>query len=199
MGFKLKIHADEIVSLGGAELAGELHATSADHLLHASDEGIRAMADNGVVSTLLPTTAFCLKEPFARAREMIDAGCAVALATDFNPGSGFTFSVPLMIGLAVIYMKMTAEEAITALTLNGAAALDRADRIGSLEPGKQADLVILQYPSYKFLPYHTGINIVETVIKKEKLWSGKGKTGDCGRSSSPRLFFTGNLYYNRAD
>ena len=169
MGFKLKIHADEIVSLGGAELAGELHATSADHLLHASDEGIRAMADNGVVSTLLPTTAFCLKEPFARAREMIDAGCAVALATDFNPGSGFTFSVPLMIGLTVIYMKMTAEEAITALTLNGAAALDRADRIGSLEPGKQADLVILQYPSYKFLPYHTGINIVETVIKKGKV------------------------------
>ena len=94
MGFKLKIHADEIVSLGGAELAGELHATSADHLLHASDAGIRAMADNGVVSTLLPTTAFCLKEPFARAREMIDFGCAVALATDFNPGSGFTFSVP---------------------------------------------------------------------------------------------------------
>ena len=164
MGFKLKIHADEIVSLGGAELAGELHATSADHLLHASDAGIRAMADNGV-----DTTAFCLKEPFARAREMIDAGCAVALATDFNPGSGFTFSVPLMIGLAVIYMKMSAEEAITALTLNGAAALDRADRIGSLEPGKQADLVILQYPSYKFLPYHTGVNIVETVIKKGKV------------------------------
>lgn len=169
MGFKLKIHADEIVSLGGAELAAELHATSADHLLHASDAGIKAMAESGVVSTLLPTTAFCLKEPFARAREMIDAGCAVALATDFNPGSGFTFSVPLMIGLAVIYMKMTAEEAITALTLNGAAAVDRADRIGSLEPGKQADLVILQYPSYKFLPYHTGINIVETVVKNGKV------------------------------
>lgn len=169
MGFKLKIHADEIVSLGGAELAGELHATSADHLLHASDAGIKAMAENGIVSTLLPTTAFCLKEPFARAREMIDAGCAVALATDFNPGSGFTFSVPLMIGLAVIYMGMSAEEAITALTLNGAAAVDRADRIGSLEAGKQADLVILQYPSYKFLPYHTGVNIVETVVKNGKV------------------------------
>lgn len=172
MGFKLKIHADEIVSLGGSELAGELHAVSADHLLHASDAGIKAMADNGVVSTLLPTTAFCLKEPFARAREMIDSGCAVALATDFNPGSGFTFSVPLMIGLAVIYMKMSAEEAITALTLNGAAAVDRADRIGSLEAGKQADMVILQYPSYKFLPYHTGINIVEKVIKKGQLVRG---------------------------
>lgn len=172
MGFKLKIHADEIVSLGGAELAAELHATSADHLLHASDAGIQAMAKSGVVSTLLPTTAFCLKEPFARAREMIDKGCAVALATDFNPGSGFTFSVPLMIGLAVIYMKMTAEEAITALTLNGAAAVDRADRIGSLEVGKQADVVILYYPSYKFLPYHTGINIVDTVIKKGKVVVG---------------------------
>lgn len=172
MGFKLKIHADEIVSLGGSELAGELHAVSADHLLHASDAGIKAMAENGVVSTLLPTTAFCLKEPFARAREMIDSGCAVALATDFNPGSGFTFSVPLMIGLAVIYMKMSAEEAITALTLNGAAAVDRADRIGSLEVGKQADMVLLQYPSYKFLPYHTGINIVEKVIKKGKLVRG---------------------------
>lgn len=169
MGFKLKIHADEIVSLGGSELAAELHATSADHLLHASDAGIRAMAENGVVSTLLPTTAFCLREPFARAREMIDTGCAVALATDFNPGSGFTFSVPLMIGLAVIYMHMSAEETITALTLNGAAAVDRADRIGTIEEGKQADLVILQYPSYKFLPYHTGVNIVEKVIKKGKL------------------------------
>ena len=172
MGFKLKIHADEIVSLGGSELAGELHATSADHLLHASDAGIRAMAENKVVSTLLPTTAFCLREPFARAREMIDAGCAVALATDFNPGSGFTFSVPLMIGLAVIYMHMSAEEAITALTLNGAAAVDRADRIGTIEPGKQADIVILHYPSYKFLPYHTGINIVEKVIKKGELVVG---------------------------
>lgn len=169
MGFKLKIHADEIVSLGGSELAGELKATSADHLLHASDAGIKAMAESGVVSTLLPTTAFCLREPFARAREMIDAGCAVALATDFNPGSGFTFSVPLMLGLAVIYMHMTAEEAITALTLNGAAAVGRADRIGSIEVGKQADLTILQYPSYKFLPYHTGVNIVEKVIKKGEL------------------------------
>lgn len=166
MGFDLKIHADEIVTLGGAELGAELGCTSADHLLHASDEGIKALANSDTVATLLPTTAFCLKEPFAPARKMIDAGCAVALATDFNPGSGFTNSVPLMIALGVIYMGMTAEEAITALTLNGAAAVGRADKIGSIEEGKQADLVILQYPSYKFLPYHTGVNIVETVIKK---------------------------------
>lgn len=169
MGFDLKIHADEIVTLGGAELGAGLGCTSADHLLHASDEGIKALANSDTVATLLPTTAFCLKEPFAPARKMIDAGCAVALATDFNPGSGFTNSVPLMIALGVIYMGMTAEEAITALTLNGAAAVGRADTIGSIEEGKQADLVILQYPSYKFLPYHTGVNIVETVIKKGKV------------------------------
>ncbi|WP_296000311.1 imidazolonepropionase [uncultured Veillonella sp.] len=169
MGFDLKIHADEIVTLGGAELGAELGCTSADHLLHASDEGIKALANSDTVATLLPTTAFCLKEPFAPARKMIDAGCAVALATDFNPGSGFTNSVPLMIALGVIYMGMTAEEAITALTLNGAAAVGRADTIGSIEEGKRADIVILQYPSYKFLPYHTGVNIVETVIKKGKV------------------------------
>lgn len=169
MGFDLKIHADEIVTLGGAELGAELGCTSADHLLHASDEGIKALANSDTVATLLPTTAFCLKELFAPARKMIDAGCAVALATDFNPGSGFTNSVPLMIALGVIYMGMTAEEAITALTLNGAAAVGRADTIGSIEEGKQADIVILQYPSYKFLPYHTGVNIVETVIKKGKV------------------------------
>lgn len=169
MGFDLKIHADEIVTLGGAELGAELGCTSADHLLHASDEGIKALANSDTVATLLPTTAFCLKEPFAPARKMIDAGCAVALTTDFNPGSGFTNSVPLMIALGVIYMGMTAEEAITALTLNGAAAVGRADTIGSIEEGKQADIVILQYPSYKFLPYHTGVNIVETVIKKGKV------------------------------
>lgn len=169
MDFKLKIHADEIVTFGGSELAGELKCTSADHLLHASDAGIKALADNDVVATLLPTTAFCLKEPYAPARKMIDAGCAVALATDFNPGSGFTNSVPLMIALAVIYMGMTAEEAITALTLNGAAAVGRADSIGSIEVGKEADLVLLQYPSYKFLPYHTGVNIVDSVVKGGKL------------------------------
>lgn len=169
MGFDLKIHADEIVTLGGAELGAELGCHSADHLLHASEKGIKALANSDTVATLLPTTAFCLKEPFAPARKMIEAGCAVALATDFNPGSGFTNSVPLMIALGVIYMGMTAEEAITALTLNGAAAVGRADQIGSIEEGKQADIVILQYPSYKFLPYHTGVNIVETVIKKGKV------------------------------
>ncbi|WP_125152786.1 imidazolonepropionase [Clostridium rectalis] len=165
LGMKLKIHADEIVQLGGAELAAEVGAFSADHLLHASDKGIEDMSKNGVVSTLLPTTAFCLKEPFARARHMIDSGCAVALATDFNPGSGFTNSIPLMFALATIYMNMSIEEAINAMTINGAAAIGRADTVGSIDIGKKGDVVILEYPSYKFLPYNTGVNIVEKVIK----------------------------------
>ena len=165
-GFLLKLHADEIVSLGGAELAAELGALSADHLLHASDEGIRAMAEAGVVGTLLPLTAFALKEPYARARTMIDAGCAVALATDLNPGSCFSGSIPLTFALACIYMGISIEEAITAMTLNGAAALRLADRIGSIEVGKQGDLVLLNSPDYHILPYYIGMNSVIMTIKR---------------------------------
>lgn len=165
MGFKLKVHADEMFSLGGAELASRTGACSADHLLKASDEGIRQMAEAGVISTLLPATAFCLKEPFAPARKMIDSGCAVALASDLNPGSCFTNSIPLLAALGCIYMNMSIEEVISALTINGAAAVGRADTIGSLEKGKNADIVILKYPSIHYMPYHTAINLVETVIK----------------------------------
>lgn len=165
MGFGAKIHADEIISFGGAELAGELKALSADHLLQASDKGIKAMAENDVVATLLPLTAFTLKEPYARGREMIDSGCAVALATDLNPGSCFSGSIPLTFALACIYMKLTVAEAITALTLNGAAAINRADRIGSIEEGKQGDLVLLDATTPNILPYYTGMNAVKTTIK----------------------------------
>jgi imidazolonepropionase len=165
LGLKLKLHADEMTFLGGAELAVELGAVSADHLLYASDEGIRSMAKTGVVATLLPNTAFSLKEAYARARFMIDSGCAVALATDFNPGSCFSESVPLMLALATIYMDMSPEEAVTALTINGAAAIGRADRVGSLDPGKQGDAVVLQFPSFLYMPYHVGVNSVEKVIK----------------------------------
>ena len=169
LGLKPKMHADEIVSLGGAELAAELHCLSADHLLQASDEGIAALAAAGTVATLLPLTAFSLRESYARARTMIDSGCIVALATDLNPGSSFTASVPLLFALACIYMQLTPEEAVTAFTLNSAAALGRADRIGSIDVGKQGDLLLLQFPSYKFLPYHVGMNIVERVIKKGEI------------------------------
>lgn len=169
LGMKLTLHADEIVALGGTELAVELGAVSADHLLHASDASIRGMAAAGVVAALLPMTAFSLKEPYARGRAMIDQGCAVALATDLNPGSCFSHSIPLLVALATLYMGLTPAEALTAITLNGAAAVDRADRVGSLEPGKQGDAVILEYPSYRFIPYHMGVNTVEKVIKKGHL------------------------------
>lgn len=168
-GFKLKLHADEIVTLGGAELAAEMGAVSADHLLHVSDEGIKRMAESGTVATLLPLTAFALKEPFAPARKFIDAGAAVALATDLNPGSCFSGSIPLTIALACIYMNMTIEETITALTLNGAAALDLASKTGSLETGKSGDIVILEFNNYRMLPYYVGMNCVKTVVSKGRI------------------------------
>ena len=171
-GLRLKLHADEIVPLGGAELAAELAAVSADHLLHVSDEGIRAMKESGTVATLLPLTAFALKENYARGREMIDAGCAVALATDLNPGSCFSGSIPLTFALACIYMRLTIEEAITALTLNGAAALNRADSIGSIEVGKKGDFVVLDTNNYHFLPYYVGMNCVSATIKEGVIYPG---------------------------
>lgn len=168
-GYKLKLHADEIVTLGGGELSAELGAVSADHLLHVSDEGVRKMAEAGVVATLLPLTAFALKEPYAPARKFIEAGCAVALATDLNPGSCFSGSIPLTIALACIYMNMSVEETITALTLNGAAALDKADEIGSLEVGKKGDVVILGSDNYRVLPYYVGMNCVQATIFRGKI------------------------------
>jgi len=165
-GLRPKLHADEIVALGGAELAAEIGAISADHLLHASDDGIRAMAKAGTVATLLPATAFSLREPYARGRFMIDAGCAVALATDFNPGSCFSESLPLVAAAAALYMNISPEEIVTALTINGAAALGRAEVTGSLDCGKQGDVIILENPSYRYIPYHIGVSTVEKVIKK---------------------------------
>ena len=168
-GMKLKLHADEIVQLGGAELAAEMGAVSADHLLHVSDEGIRRMAEKGVVATLLPLTAFALKEPYAPARKFIENDCAVALATDLNPGSCFSGSIPLTIALACIYMNMKIEEVITALTLNGAAAVGMADSIGTIEPGKWANLVLLDFNSIHFLPYYVAMNCVNTTIRHGKI------------------------------
>jgi len=175
MGLKLKLHADEIVRIGGAELAAELGAVSADHLLQASDQGISDLAESRVMATLLPGTAFSLKEPYARARYMIDQGCAVALATDYNPGSCFTESIPLIFALATIYMGLTTEEVISSLTINGSAALDRADTTGSIDKDKNGDLLVLEYPSYHFLSYHIGVSSVEKVIKNGNLVFDKKK------------------------
>lgn len=164
-GFGVKIHADEIEALGGSGVAAEVGAASADHLLMIRKTDCEKLAASDTVATLLPATAFCLHKPYAPARELIDRGCAVALASDYNPGSCFTNSIPLLFALAVIHMKMSLEEALCALTLNGAAAVGRADRTGSIEPGKAADLVVLEKPKYEFLVYHTGKNIVREVYK----------------------------------
>lgn len=168
-GLKLKIHADEINDLGGAALAAELSLVSADHLLKANEEGLQKMKEAGVIPVLLPLTAFSLKEEFAKARHMIELGLPVAMGTDFNPGSCYSFSVPLMLSLGTLYMGMTPEEALTAVTLNSAAALERADRIGTIEEGKEADLILIDAPSYRFLTYHFGMNLVTTTLKKGKI------------------------------
>ena len=180
LGLRAKLHADEIVQLGGAELAAELGAVSADHLLQASDAGIAALAAAGVVATVLPVTAFSLKESYARARAMIDAGCAVALATDLNPGSCFSQSIPLVAALAALYMQLTPEEIVSALTINGAAAVGRAETVGSLDAGKRGDLVILEFPSYRFIPYHVGVNCVDMVVKQGAVVSDR--TGSLRRT-----------------
>ncbi len=169
LGYGLKVHADEIVTTGGAELAAELGALSADHLLHISDKGIDDLAASDTVATLLPLTAFTLREQYAPGRRMIDSGCAVALATDLNPGSCFSGSIPLTFALACIYMGLSVEEAITALTLNGAAALGLARTVGSIEPGKKGDIVILQSDNINVLPYYTAMNCVAVTIKNGKI------------------------------
>ena len=169
-GLEAKIHADELTSLGGAELAAELGAVSADHLLFASDPGIGSLADKGVVATLLPGTAFFLfLGRYAPARKMIARGVTVALASDFNPGSCMTPSLPLITTIACTQMRMTPAEAILGITLNAAMALKKEKEIGSLEPGKQADLVVLDIPDYRHLSYHFGINHVWKVVKKGKV------------------------------
>lgn len=169
LGLKPRLHADEIAQVGGAELAAEIGAVSADHLLKVSDQGIKMMARAGVVPVLLPITAFNLKEPYAPARKMIETGLPIALATDLNPGSCYSESIPLLFALSTLYMELSIEEAILALTINAAAAINREKQIGSIEVGKQGDIVILDAPSYTHLAYHIGINSVEKVIKKGQL------------------------------
>jgi imidazolonepropionase len=164
-GLLPKLHADELTSCGGSELAAEIKAVSADHLENISDAGIKALAEAKVVGVLLPGVSFFLNHPHAPARKMIDAGVPVAIATDFNPGSCMSYSMPIMMTIACAQMKMSPEEAITASTLNAAAALNLSNEIGSIDVGKKADLIVLDIPNYKFLPYHFGENHVEKVVK----------------------------------
>jgi imidazolonepropionase len=169
-GFKVKIHADEFVSLGGAQLAVEEGAISAEHLIAITDEGVEKMAQSPTAAILLPGVSFFLmQQKKAPARKMIDQGVIVAVATDFNPGSSMTESMLFILQLAVFTLKMGIEEAINAATANASYALDRQEQVGSLEIGKGMDLVLWDVPSYPYLVYHLGINPVKHVIKNGRI------------------------------
>ncbi len=166
-GMEPKLHADELHSFGAAELAAELEAASADHLVCVSDEGMAALAASGVVAVLLPGTTLSLGgAAFAPARRMIDAGVPVALATDCNPGSSMTESMQIILALASMMLRMTPEEALVAATVNAAAALRAGDVLGSLAPGRQCDAVIWEVDDYRAIPYHYGVNLVAAVVKR---------------------------------
>jgi imidazolonepropionase len=175
-GMETRVHADELTDLGGAAMAARMKARTADHLLYANDDGIRAMAQAGVIAVLLPGTAYFLHmQRYARARDMIAAGVPVALATDFNPGSCMTESMPLIMNMACTQMRMLPAEAITAATVNAAWAIGEQDHIGTLEVGKQADLLVLEAPNHALLCYHFGVNLVERVVKDGKVVAENGR------------------------
>jgi imidazolonepropionase len=163
LGLGLKIHADEVHDLGGAALAGELRAASAEHLLAASDAGIASLAEGGTVAVLLPATAYSLKKPFARARAMVEKGVPVALATDLNPGSCFCASMPFVFSLAVMRMDLTPAEALVGATLNAAWAIGMEKEAGSLEPGKRADFLVLDGESPAVMAYASGTRPIRSV------------------------------------
>ncbi len=175
LGYKLKIHADEIVSLGGAELAAEVGAISGDHLMAASDRGIEMMAREGVVADILPGTSFNLGKAYAPVRKMIEAGVPVALSTDYNPGSCPTENIQLIMQIGSLGMKMTPKEVFTAVTINAAHSIGRAHEIGSIEVGKKADFVVFDSPNIDYIIYHFGVNHTIDVYKSGKLVCSNGK------------------------
>ncbi len=164
-GMKVKMHADEINAIGGSQLAAEMCATSAEHLIAIPPEGIKALADSGTVAVLLPLTSLYIDKPYAPARDMINSGIPVAMATDFNPGSCPCPNMQLVLSIGCVKYRLTPEEALTAVTLNAAAAIDRADKIGSIEVGKQADLLIWDAPALSYTVYRFGANLVRSVVK----------------------------------
>ena len=170
LGFRLRVHADEIEPLGGAELGVELGAASVDHLVRVSPAGIAALGRSDTVAVMLPTTTFQLgKEHYAPARELLAAGAVVALATDYNPGTSHVWSMPLVIAVACVKMKLTPAEALQAATINAAFSLGRDDRVGTLHPGKQADFVVLDLPSFQALGYAFSAGLARWVVKKGKV------------------------------
>lgn len=176
LGFPLKVHADEFDNLGGAQLAAELGAVSADHLVATSAQDIARLAASDTVAVALPCTPFGLAEThYTPAQQILEAGGLLAIATDLNPGTAWNESMQFSIALACRYLHLTPAEAIAAATINAAAAIQRADRVGSLEPGKQADMLILEVDDYRHLGYRFGTNLVDTVIKKGLVYAGSGK------------------------
>ncbi len=168
-GLRPQIHIDEIVDTNGALLASEIRAIQTGHLLKSNEDGLKAMAEAGVIATLLPGTPFCLMlDDYAPARKMIEFEIPIALATDLNPNC-WTESMQMIIALACYHMKLTPAEALTASTINAACAIQKQDEIGSLEIGKKADLIVFDVPNYYFLPYHFGVNLVSKVIKNGKI------------------------------
>jgi imidazolonepropionase len=177
-GLTPKIHADEMSMCGGTELAAEVEAVSAEHLLFASDEGIKAMANKGVIAVLLPAASFSLMSVrHADARKMIESGVPVALGTDFNP-SCWIENMQLVVAFACYFLRLTPAEAITAATINAAHAIKRAHEVGSLEVGKKADVVVLDVPNHKFLGYRFGANLVDKVIKNGRLVVDREKSAE---------------------
>ncbi len=169
VGLKVKIHADEIVSLGGAGLAVDLEAASADHLMAISNEDIKKLGKSNTVANLLPSTSFYLDKNYAPARKMIDANCIVSLSSDFNPGSSPSENFQLMAQIASLKLKMTPEEVLTATTINGAYNLGLSHKIGSLEKGKKADIILMDAPNLEYIYYHFGVNHTKDLFKNGKL------------------------------
>ncbi|MBZ4663275.1 MAG: imidazolonepropionase [Caloramator sp.] len=176
LGFQVKLHADEIEPMGGAQLAAELGAVSVEHLVAVSEEGIDAMKEAGVIPVLLPGTSFYLRlKKYAPAREMIRRGLAVAIASDYNPGTCPTESLQSVMIFASLGMGLTPQEVISAVTINAAYAIGRGSEIGSIEKGKKADIVIMNAPNENYVIYHFGINHIDMVIKNGKIVVRDGK------------------------
>jgi imidazolonepropionase len=169
-GLKVRIHADEFTPLGGAELASEIGASSADHLINVTPEGIRKLARSNTVATLLPGVSFFLMlDKKAPARQLIEEGAIVSLASDFNPGSSMVSSMLFVLQLGVFLLRLSIEEAVNAVTANAAFALGRHEEVGSLEPGKKTDLLLCELPDYASLVYHLGVNPIRHVLKNGRV------------------------------
>jgi len=176
-GMKSKLHADEFKSSGAAELAVRLGAVSADHLMAVSDHGVAALASSSTVATLLPGTSYTLgAKVFAPARKLIDAGAVVALATDCNPGSNYCESMAMTISLACVHLRLTPAEALSAATVNGAAAVDLSGARGQIDVGRIADVIVWDAADYREIPYHYGVNLVRQVIKAGKVAADNTQT-----------------------